>query len=305
MLVDGIIDTHCHWWHLDNPYAWLKSPVAPSMLGNYRSIQQRYTPKHFLQDVDKSQVSLKGAVHVQAGWNKDHPYQETQWVQAAAAEAKIPIAIIGFVDFSSRVWEAHLEHHQLYPSFRGIRQCLNWNEKAIYAGCDQDYLSNAGWQVGLKQFAKVASKNSLLFELQAYPNQLDQFKSLINNYPDFLIVIEHCGMPVIGGVEDRVYWLKQLRKLAELPNTFIKLSGLGMFFHDYNAAQVHPYLLDCIELFGIDRCFFGSNFPVESLYIGYQSLMEKFAKILVGLTAAEARLLFFENAKKLYQIEDL
>ena len=52
-----------------------------------------------------------------------------------------------------------------------------------------------------------------------------------------------------------------------------KLSGLGMFQHDWRVEDFRPIIETCLDQFGPNRCMFGSNFPVDSLYSDYATLI--------------------------------
>ena len=56
-------------------------------------------------------------------------------------------------------------------------------------------------------------------------------------------------------------------------------------------------------MFGATRCMFGSNFPVESLWTTYGELVNVFAECLEELSPAERRLVWHDNAARLYRID--
>jgi predicted TIM-barrel fold metal-dependent hydrolase len=49
-------------------------------------------------------------------------------------------------------------------------------------------------------------------------------------------------------------------------------AGLGMFDHNWTVESIRPYVLKTIEVFGVDRCCFASNFPVDKLLSDYDRL---------------------------------
>ena len=69
-------------------------------------------------------------------------------------------------------------------------------------------------------------------------------------------------------------------KLSELPNMRCKLSGLGMFDHDWTAESISPFVETCLEQFGPERCMFGSNFPVDSLTSDYSTLVDAYSALI-------------------------
>jgi predicted TIM-barrel fold metal-dependent hydrolase len=52
-----------------------------------------------------------------------------------------------------------------------------------------------------------------------------------------------------------------MRALAVAPNVVCNLSGLGNTVPKWTEDSIRPYVLEAIDIFGIDRCMFASNFP--------------------------------------------
>ena len=57
-----------------------------------------------------------------------------------------------------------------------------------------------------------------------------------------------------------------------------------------------------IDLFGANRCFFGSNFPVEKMGIGYAALWNTFKRIAQGASVADKEAIFSATAQRVYQL---
>ena len=55
-----------------------------------------------------------------------------------------------------------------------------------------------------------------------------------------------------------------------------------------------------LEKFGIDRCMFGSNFPVDSLCASYDEILETLFESLQSLKNREIRKIFYDNALRYY-----
>ena len=54
-----------------------------------------------------------------------------------------------------------------------------------------------------------------------------------------------------------------MRQLAACENVVTKVSGLGMVRHDWDVDFIRPIAGACFDIFGVERCLFGSNFPVD------------------------------------------
>ena len=68
--------------------------------------------------------------------------------------------------------------------------------------------------------------------------------------------------------------------MANLKNVTCKLSGLGMFDHNWTPKSITPIVDTCLNQFGENRCMFGSNFPVDSLYSNYSKLVKSYKDII-------------------------
>ena len=58
-----------------------------------------------------------------------------------------------------------------------------------------------------------------------------------------------------------------------------------------------------VESFGVPRCMFASNFPVDSLTASFDTIFSGFATITSGFSATERRALFRDNALRIYRTE--
>ena len=55
-----------------------------------------------------------------------------------------------------------------------------------------------------------------------------------------------------------------------------------------------------IDLFGVARCMFASNFPVDSLCASFATIFGGFREIVADLPADAQRALFRDNAIRIY-----
>jgi predicted TIM-barrel fold metal-dependent hydrolase len=78
-----------------------------------------------------------------------------------------------------------------------------------------------------------------------------------------------------------------------------KISGLGVRGDPGPSRPTGPSSSPAIDLFGVERAMFASNFPVDSLCASFRQDLARFAEIVEGLHAAEQRALFHDNAVRL------
>ena len=61
-------------------------------------------------------------------------------------------------------------------------------------------------------------------------------------------------------------------------------------------------MLTSIETFGVDRCFFGSNWPVDWLWSTYDELIDAYTEIISSFSRDEQVRLFSGTAEGIYRI---
>jgi len=117
------------------------------------------------------------------------------------------------------------------------------------------------------------------FDLQVFAPQMARAADLAESCPDVTFhpaARRHAGGPVARGA--RADWRAGMQRLAACPNVVSKLSGLGTFIHRNDPDHIAGIVAD--NRCGLRRraavCF-GSNFPIEKLWIGYpRTLMDTF-----------------------------
>lgn len=91
--------------------------------------------------------------------------------------------------------------------------------------------------------------------------------------------------------------------LSRQPNVAVKISGIGQRGAPWTAQANRGIVRTVIELFGIERCMFASNFPVDSLCAGFATIFDGFCEIVSDLDLDSQRALFRDNALRIYAIE--
>jgi L-fuconolactonase len=233
--------------------------------------------------------------------------------------------IIGFVDLrlGSRA-KGILERHIAVSDgrLRGIRNGSTWSDdptlKTFTSGGPPGLLLDGSFREGFAALAPLG----LAFDAFMFQTQLQDLVDLARAFPQTTIVLNHCGGPLaIGpyaGKREEAFteWRDRIREVASVPNTYVKLGGLGMkligftFFENEQPPSSQdlenawrPYLETCITAFGPQRAMFESNFPVDKGTCSYQVLWNTFKRIAAGHSAAEKTALFSGAAAKAYRLE--
>ena len=210
------------------------------------------------------------------------------------------VGIVGFADFeqSSAQVDATLGRLAAFPHMKGIRQLLNFHPDKAAISNPHDILSSPAFQ----QSYPLLAKHRLHFEFHGYYNQLAAGAALAAKHPDVPVVINHSGICVDHTEEGIEQWKAGLTAFAALPHVSIKISGLGMTDNRWTAESIRPFILDIIHIFGVDRCMFASNFPVEKVVGAYSDWYTAFKQIVANLPMEQQKKLFYDNAIKYYRL---
>jgi predicted TIM-barrel fold metal-dependent hydrolase len=169
-------------------------------------------------------------------------------------------------------------------------------------------------------FAHLAPRK-LTFEAWLYHHQIPDVTALARAFPATTIILNHFGGPLgIGPYAGRAKdifaeWRKSISELATCPNVVAKLGGINMEINGFGwherprppgsqelADATRHYYEFTIERFGVDRCMFESNFPVDKASCSYTVLWNSFKRLTSGFSAAEKVKLFHDTAARVYRL---
>ena len=293
-----IIDPHHHLWDLCRlNYPWLDEADKTTFFGDYSALAKNYLAADYL--ADSARQELAASVHIQAEADPSDPVAETRWLSEVAEQSgTVPNAIVAYADFTRPDIETVLEKHCRFDRVRGIRQILNYHQDSGLSYTDENLLSNDSW---LSKFP-LLEKFKLSFDMQIYYQQMEQAAQLADAHPGIQIILNHTGMPVERDAAGLAGWRQGMTRLAQCPNVAVKISGLGMCDPRWSIDSIRPFILDTIDRFGVERCMFASNFPVDNLFSSYERLYGAYRTIISGFSATQQSRLLHDNAAGYYRI---
>jgi len=298
--------------------------------------QQRYLLDEMLDDLDGGH-NIVSTVFIECGamFREDGPEAfrcvgETEFVNGIAAMAasglygrtRVAAGIIGTVDPRIGDATADVLDAQIAAGngrFRGIRRGALWHASDVIrnhrTNPPEGLLLREDFRSGFKHLAP----RNLTFEVWCCHEQIPDATDLAQAFPDTILILDHFGGPIgIGpyaGKADEVFadWKAKITALAACPNVMAKLGGLNMDINGYHwedrdqpptsaelAEATRRYFETTIELFGVDRCMFESNFPVDKLSCDYTVLWNSFKILSKGYSADERAALFHDTATRVY-----
>jgi len=247
--------------------------------GDYSALPRRYLIDHYRRDSAGWDV-VRG-VHIEAEWDPYEPRGEMDFIAELRREHGFPTVAIAQAWLDRDDCAAVLDAQAAHPFVRGVRHKPR-----------PGMMGDAHWRDGYCRLATLR----LHFELQAPWRQFDEAARLARDFPDTTIVLNHAGLPLPAELEG---WRRAIARLAGLSNVAVKISGLG----NLDAAARRSVIGMVLELFGTQRTMFASNYPVDGLRDPFDAIYRTFDEATRGLSPAERRDLFHDNAVRIYRME--
>src|SRR5690349_20004065 len=313
----AIVDAHHHLWDRQTG-RYLADEFGRDLASGHRVVSTVYVQCRSMLRHD-GREAMKPLGEVEFATGVAAVFASGAYGQAGGGEASV-----GGADLAvGAVLEAVLEAMQQVSGgrLRGIRNPLAWHASPEVSSSPvtppRDQMTNPAFRQGVRALGRFG----LSLDAWVYHTQLDDLYELARAAQDVTVVIDHFGGPLgVGphaGQRAAVLaeWKQKLARLASLPNTRIKLGGAGMnvFGFDFAtralppsseqlAAAWRPYFDVCVELFGVDRCMFESNFPVDKGMFSYGVLWNAFKRLASAMSADDKTALFSRTAATTYRL---
>ncbi len=287
-----IVDAHVHLWDPARAdwYPYL-SGGRELDLGDVTGMARLFDVATYR--VESAEWNVEKLVNVAAATGP-HSIAETLELDRRADRDGHPDAIIGGITPPSAGASpadataeavAQIDRQMAAPRFRGVRPM----------GVFDGPLPEA-------EVLSALRERDLVFELMAHPDQLEVAARGLAGFDDLAVVVEHAGWPRSTEPEERALWQQGIEALSGLgENVACKLSGLAMPMGSMRAEVLGPWIEQALEAFGVDRCMFASNFPVDGLHGTFDDLYSTFSDITAGLDDDSRDKLFAANAERVYQ----
>lgn len=267
-----------------------------------------YSLSRLEADLAPSGLELIGGAFVEAtsvchiaedGWRYSSAcIAETWWGSQQFQRSPLDYRIVSAAPLEDPQIRQILSELTRYPNVCGIRQILNHEPSWPRNGRLGNLFENEPWRRGYAQLADFG----LSFDLQLNPHQFRQAAALSAQHPEIPLIIGHLGSPTLEDLQKGKRYWEGMQALADLPHASIKLSMLSYPDRNWETnALVKEAVLRLIDLFGVDRCFFASNFPVEAKD-GWpaEKLFRELRNLVSSFSAEEQQKLFATNAQRVY-----
>ncbi|WP_299949505.1 amidohydrolase family protein [uncultured Ruegeria sp.] len=277
----AMIDAHQHFWQIARgDYDWMTDEVA--------AIRHDILPRDL--EPHLRQHKIDGTVLVQAAG----AVAETEFMVSLSRQAHFIKGVVGWVDLEDANVAATLDRLTKNTVLKGIRPMLQDIE-------DTDWILRPHVMEALKQVAD----RGLRLDALVVPRHLDVLAAMAECLPNLRIVIDHCAKPVIaGGVDPGNAWRDGMERLAALPNTYCKISGLANEAGPgWNADWLSPVVNHVLSTFGASRLMWGSDWPVLNLAGDYTRWRDVSTQLLGHLPADAQAAIYGGTATGFYGLD--
>ncbi len=277
-----IIDTHQHLWDLSRfrlPWLGGGGPLARNhLMGDYLEAAQGLgvvKSVYMEVDVDPAQHAEEAEYVIDLCRRGDNP-------MAAAVIGGRPAAD-GFGEYIARFEGS--------PYVKGVRQVLHGG------GTPRGYCLQEEFIRGVR----LLGGHGLSFDLCLRPGELLDAAQLADACPHTRFILDHCGNADVQA-RDRSGWRQDIARVAERPNVVCKISGVVASARPgaWTAGDLAPIIERTAEVFGKDRVFFGSDWPVCTRAATYRQWADALRSIVRSWSEEDRRKLFHDNAARFY-----
>lgn len=273
------IDAHHHLWKYSaKEYDWIDDSM--------KAIRRDFLPADLQKEITRAHID--GVVTVQAR----QTLEETDWLLGMAKQNAFMRGVVGWVPLLDPNVAGPLEKYAAQPKFKAVRHVLQGES-------DPNYMLRPEFQRGIAALRPL----KLRYDILIFEKQLPQAIQLVDRNPNQVFVLDHIAKPRIK--EHALSpWTENIRKIAERPNVYCKLSGMVTEgdTQRWTAADLQPYFEVVLAAFGPQKLMFGSDWPVALVGTQYVRWVETVEGAIKRLSLAERERIMGGTAVEAYKL---
>jgi L-fuconolactonase len=276
-----LIDAHQHLWIYNSAeYDWIDDSMA--------ALRRNFLPNDLKLELDNS--GFHGSVAVQAR----QTLEETRWLLELADRSPWILGVVGWVDVRSPDIRSQLKLLCQNSKLVGVRH-------VVQSEPDDRFLLQPDFLRGVSALEEF----DLAYDILICTKHLPVAAEFVKRFPHQRFVLDHLAKPPIrSGAID--FWAQGIKRLAEFPNVFCKLSGLvtEADWEHWEPAQMIPFLDVAFESFGADRLMVGSDWPVCLVAASYARAVEVVKAYLLAQKPDHREDVLGGNARRFWRLTD-
>jgi L-fuconolactonase len=278
------IDAHQHFWDPAGEYDY------PWIAGDFLPIRRRFEPADLQPSLER--CGITGTVLVQT-WNS---LNETREFLKLAARTDFIAGVVGWVDLTDSdvaVLLAELKAGEYGRRLVGVRHLLHEEP-------DPEWLLRDDARRGLAAVANAG----IVYDLVGKTVHLPAMLRTVADFPHLRFVLDHIAKPEI---KDKVTepWMSLMTQFApHRGHVWCKLSGMitEADWPAWKPADLRPYVAHALDVFGAERCMYGSDWPVCLVAGSYGRVVEALQLCVAERTSDEREWIFGRSATEAYRL---
>lgn len=273
------IDAHQHFWiYSAEEYDWIDESMVP--------LRRDFLPGDLAPE--RHEAGFHGSIAVQARQS----LEETRWLLELADGDPSIMGVVGWVDLRSPDVQSQLGAFSRNSKLVGIRHI-------VQSEPDDQFMLREDFLRGIS----LLERFDLTYDILIYPRHLAVAAEFVKQFPRQRFVLDHLSKPNIKTGEIKA-WAAGIRRLAEFPNVFCKLSGLvtEADWKNWKPEQIAPYIGVALEAFGSERLMIGSDWPVCMVAGTYGRVMDIVKTYLARYSAEVQEGVLGGNAQRFWKL---
>jgi len=274
------IDSHQHFWEFKaiRDTSWINDSMSV--------LRQDFSPVQVQPLMLEN--GIEGCVAVQA----DQTEEETHYLLGLAREHSFIKGVVGWVDFRADNIVERLEYFSRFDALKGFRHI-------VQAEPEDDFLLRSDFCNGIS----LLQDYDFTYDILIYPKHLKNALKFVEKFPDQKFVIDHLAKPNIKGqvVEG---WKEDLEAFGRYENVYCKMAGLvtEADWDHWKLDDFTTYVSITLEVFGVDRVMFGSDWPVCLPSASYSQVCDIIEQSTSFLNSEEKEKIWGLNSAMFYAL---
>jgi L-fuconolactonase len=276
-----VVDAHHHFWEPGRyDYYWM----AGDALG---PIRRPFTADDLRPELAATGVDATVLVQTVPSVN------ETREFLRIAAATPFVAGVVGWVDLTDSAVGVTLAELKARADGRflvGIRHQVHDED-------DPEWLLRPAVQRGLRAVGGAG----LAYDFLLRPREIPAAVATARAFSDMRFVIDHLAKPPIasGQIEP---WAELMEPFRGLEHVSCKLSGMvtEADWTDWAPDNLRPYVHRVLDIFGVERVMYGSDWPVCLLAGSYGAVKTAQEEALPPLSPEERAKVFGQNAVRCF-----
>ena len=295
-----IVDTHQHLWDLAQfALPWLEGEGMEPLRKN-----------HLMSDylAAGAGVGIARTIYMEVDVAAEQRIAEAEFVAGLCGASDNPMAaaVIGG-NPGEEGFRAYIDRFKDEGAIKGVRQVLHV-PNAEQGRCLQERFVRDVQYLG---------EIGMSFDLCLRPSELGDAVGLVDQCPDTLFIVDHCGNAdpqIVNGAAEhdpanpfshtKEQWQRDMAALGAREHVVCKISGIvARAPAGWSADALAPTVNHCLDRFGPDRVVFGGDWPVCNFGASLGEWVAALREIVSRRSEEEQANLLAGNAERLYGLE--